>query len=94
MTGSATPGAGAFAFADVAGRLADTAARIAMKYFRRDLAVDDKPDLSPVTGAAREAQAARHSARLTRAIIPMSVGARVPWRARSRASTKGARSSA
>ena len=58
MTGSATPGAGAFAFADVAGRLADTAARIAMKYFRRDLAVDDKTDQSPVTGADREAEAA------------------------------------
>ena len=58
MTGSATPGAGAFAFADVAGRLADTAAAIAMKYFRRDLAVDDKTDLSPVTGADREAEAA------------------------------------
>ena len=58
MTGSATPGADAFAFADVAGRLADTAARIAMKYFRRDLAVDDKTDLSPVTGADREAEAA------------------------------------
>ena len=56
MTGSATPGAGAFA--DVAGRLADTAAAIAMKYFRRDLAVDDKTDLSPVTGADREAEAA------------------------------------
>ena len=58
MTGPATPGAGAFAFADVAGRLADAAARIAMKYFRRDLAVDDKTDLSPVTSADREAEAA------------------------------------
>ncbi len=58
MTGSATPGAGAPAFADVAGRLADAAARIAMKYFRRDLAVDDKTDLSPVTSADREAEAA------------------------------------
>ena len=58
MTGSATPGAGAPAFADVAGRLADAAARIAMKYFRRDLAVDDKTDRSPVTGADREAEAA------------------------------------
>ncbi len=58
MTGSATPGAGAPAFADVAGRLADAAARIAMKYFRRDLAVDDKTDQSPVTGADREAEAA------------------------------------
>ena len=58
MTGSATPGAGAPAFADVAGRLADAAARIAMKYFRRDLAVDDKTDLSPVTRADREAEAA------------------------------------
>lgn len=58
MTGPATPGDGAFAFADVAGRLADAAARVAMKYFRRDLAVDDKTDRSPVTGADREAEAA------------------------------------
>ena len=68
MTGSATPGAGAFAFADVAGRLADTAARIAMKYFRRDLAVDDKTDLSPVTGADREAEAAMRD--ILRAAFP------------------------
>ncbi len=68
MTGSATPGAGAPAFADVAGRLADTAARIAMKYFRRDLAVDDKTDRSPVTSADREAEAAMRD--ILRAAFP------------------------
>ena len=68
MTGSATPGAGAPAFADVAGRLADAAARIAMKYFRRDLAVDDKTDRSPVTRADREAEAAMRD--ILRAAFP------------------------
>ncbi len=56
--GSATPGAGTGAFADLAGRLADAAAAIVMKYFRQDLAVDQKTDQSPVTGADREAEAA------------------------------------
>ncbi len=51
MTGSAPPGAGAGAFADVAGSLADAAAAIVMKYFRQGLAVDDKT-LGP--GARRQ----------------------------------------
>ena len=38
--------------------LADTAGEIVRRYFRRGVAVDDKPDMSPVTVADREAEAA------------------------------------
>ena len=41
--------------------LADAAGAILRRYFRQPLAVDDKSDLSPVTIADREAEAAmRH----------------------------------
>ncbi|MFO1082172.1 MAG: histidinol-phosphatase [Reyranellaceae bacterium] len=42
----------------LAHRLADAARPIAARYFRSDLAIDDKSDLSPVTRADREAEAA------------------------------------
>ena len=42
----------------LAGRLADTAGAIVRRYFRTSFAVDDKSDLSPVTIADREAEAA------------------------------------
>jgi inositol-phosphate phosphatase/L-galactose 1-phosphate phosphatase/histidinol-phosphatase len=38
--------------------LADAAGEIARRYFRQRIAVDDKPDLTPVTVADREAEAA------------------------------------
>src|SRR5215469_13982486 len=41
-----------------ASELADTAGEIVRRYFRRGVAVDDKPDLSPVTIADREAESA------------------------------------
>jgi histidinol phosphatase-like enzyme (inositol monophosphatase family) len=43
---------------DFADRLADAAASISRRYFRRPLTVDDKADASPVTVADREAEAA------------------------------------
>jgi inositol-phosphate phosphatase/L-galactose 1-phosphate phosphatase/histidinol-phosphatase len=42
--------------------LADTAGAILRRYFRRGVAVDDKADLSPVTVADREAEAALRAA--------------------------------
>jgi inositol-phosphate phosphatase / L-galactose 1-phosphate phosphatase / histidinol-phosphatase len=44
--------------AALAARLADAAAEVARRYFRTKVAVDDKPDLSPVTVADREAERA------------------------------------
>jgi inositol-phosphate phosphatase / L-galactose 1-phosphate phosphatase / histidinol-phosphatase len=41
-----------------AGRLADAAAAIVLRYFRTGVSVDDKADASPVTVADREAEAA------------------------------------
>src|SRR5215472_13325133 len=41
-----------------ANELADAAGGIVRRYFRRGVAVDDKPDLSPVTIADREAELA------------------------------------
>ncbi len=41
-----------------ANTLADTAGEIVRRYFRRGVAVDDKPDMSPVTVADREAESA------------------------------------
>ncbi|MFN7192062.1 MAG: inositol monophosphatase family protein, partial [Rhodospirillales bacterium] len=41
-----------------AGRLADAAAAIVLRYFRTGVAVDDKADASPVTGADRAAEEA------------------------------------
>jgi inositol-phosphate phosphatase/L-galactose 1-phosphate phosphatase/histidinol-phosphatase len=41
-----------------ASELADAAGEIVRRYFRRGVAVDDKPDMSPVTIADREAEAA------------------------------------
>ena len=41
-----------------AGRLADAAAQVVLRYFRTGVAVDDKEDTSPVTIADREAEAA------------------------------------
>jgi inositol-phosphate phosphatase / L-galactose 1-phosphate phosphatase / histidinol-phosphatase len=41
-----------------AGRLADAAAEIVLRYFRTGVSVDDKADASPVTIADREAEAA------------------------------------
>lgn len=43
---------------DLAGRLADAAGAVVRRHFRTPLAVDDKPDMSPVTIADREAEAA------------------------------------
>ena len=43
---------------DLAERLADAAGEIARKYFRQPIAVDTKPDRTPVTIADREAEAA------------------------------------
>lgn len=42
----------------LANELADTAGAIIRRYFRQGVAVDDKPDTSPVTIADREAEAA------------------------------------
>src|SRR5260370_31622104 len=41
-----------------ANELADAAGEIVRRYFRRGVAVDDKPDMSPVTVADREAETA------------------------------------
>lgn len=43
---------------DLAGRLADAGGAVALRYFRSGLTVDTKADLSPVTLADREAEAA------------------------------------
>jgi inositol-phosphate phosphatase/L-galactose 1-phosphate phosphatase/histidinol-phosphatase len=48
-------------FLDVAIRLADTAAPIALKYFRTPLDIEAKADASPVTVADREIEAALRS---------------------------------
>ncbi|OHC77798.1 MAG: histidinol-phosphatase [Rhodospirillales bacterium RIFCSPLOWO2_12_FULL_58_28] len=45
-------------FIEWAGRMADAAAPVAMKYFRSGVAIDRKADLSPVTAADREAESA------------------------------------
>lgn len=42
------------AFVALAGRLADTSGPIARRYFRHQITVEDKADLSPVTAADRE----------------------------------------
>jgi len=47
---------------DLAGRLADIAGTIARRYFRQQIAVDTKPDRTPVTVADREAEAAMRAA--------------------------------
>jgi inositol-phosphate phosphatase / L-galactose 1-phosphate phosphatase / histidinol-phosphatase len=46
------------AYLDLARRLADVSGAIARRYFRTKVTVDDKADLSPVTIADREAEAA------------------------------------
>jgi len=46
------------AFVTLAERLADAARPVAIRYFRSGLAIDAKPDASPVTAADREAEAA------------------------------------
>ncbi len=43
-------------FLALALRLADAAGEVIRPYFRQPLAVDDKPDLSPVTAADRAAE--------------------------------------
>ena len=57
MSGAIDPGLLAFA-----NELADTAGAILRRYFRQGVAVDDKADLSPVTIADREAEAALRAA--------------------------------
>jgi inositol-phosphate phosphatase/L-galactose 1-phosphate phosphatase/histidinol-phosphatase len=44
------------AFVDLAGRLADAAREVLMRYFRQPLGIIDKPDESPVTIADRAAE--------------------------------------
>jgi histidinol phosphatase-like enzyme (inositol monophosphatase family) len=46
------------AYLNLAQRLADASGAIARRYFRTKVAIDDKPDQSPVTIADREAEAA------------------------------------
>ena len=46
------------AFLTLAGRLADAGSTVARRYFRQGLAIEDKPDESPVTRADREAETA------------------------------------
>ncbi|MBV9815880.1 MAG: histidinol-phosphatase [Alphaproteobacteria bacterium] len=48
-------------YAAFAATLADAAGKIIRPYFRKPLAVDDKPDLSPVTAADRTAEQAMRS---------------------------------
>jgi inositol-phosphate phosphatase / L-galactose 1-phosphate phosphatase / histidinol-phosphatase len=43
---------------ELAEQLADAAGKVARRYFRQPLAVEDKPDLTPVTIADREAESA------------------------------------
>src|SRR4051794_8966509 len=45
-------------FVALAGELADAAGAVCRRYFRTPVAVDDKPDASPVTVADREAELA------------------------------------
>jgi histidinol phosphatase-like enzyme (inositol monophosphatase family) len=45
-------------FVTFAAQLADTSGGVVRRYFRQRIAVDDKPDRSPVTAADREAEAA------------------------------------
>ena len=45
-------------FAAFAGRLAEASGEVIRRYFRRDVAIDTKPDATPVTIADREAEAA------------------------------------
>lgn len=47
---------------DLAQRLADLAGAVARRYFRQPIAVDTKPDRTPVTVADREAEAAMRAA--------------------------------
>src|SRR5580704_2963297 len=46
------------AFRDLANAAADAAGEAIRPYFRQTLAIEDKPDLSPVTAADRAAEAA------------------------------------
>ncbi len=46
------------AIIELAGRLADAAAAVVMRHFRRPMAVASKPDASPLTAADRDAEAA------------------------------------
>ncbi|MCW9036134.1 MAG: histidinol-phosphatase [Rhodospirillales bacterium] len=55
-------------FVDLALRLAEVARPIAQKYFRSNVAIDDKDDASPVTIADREIEAAMR--KLIEAIFP------------------------
>ena len=55
----ATPGHGFVAFAD---RLADVSGPIVRRYFRTGIEVIDKPDMTPVTRADRETEAALRDA--------------------------------
>lgn len=48
-------------FIALAERLADAAAEVIMRHFRRDLGIDDKTDETPVTVADRDAEAAMRS---------------------------------
>jgi len=58
-SGPAGPGASPDdACVTLAGRLADAAGRVAMRHFRKPIAVTAKPDASPLTAADREAEAA------------------------------------
>ena len=56
------------AFLDLAVDLAEAAGAAIRPHFRRPLAVDDKPDLSPVTIADRAAETAMRRARSRAAI--------------------------
>jgi inositol-phosphate phosphatase/L-galactose 1-phosphate phosphatase/histidinol-phosphatase len=49
------------AFLELARNLADAAGAVIRPYFRKPLAVDDKPDLTPVTAADRAAEQAMRS---------------------------------
>jgi inositol-phosphate phosphatase / L-galactose 1-phosphate phosphatase / histidinol-phosphatase len=49
------------AFVELALNLADAAGAVIRQYFRNPIAVDDKPDLSPVTAADRDAERAMRS---------------------------------
>ena len=48
-------------FLSLAIDLADAAGEVIRPYFRRPIAVDDKPDLSPVTAADRAAETVMRS---------------------------------
>jgi inositol-phosphate phosphatase/L-galactose 1-phosphate phosphatase/histidinol-phosphatase len=53
-----TPGACPPEFVTLAQRMAEAAGLVARRYFRTPIAIDTKPDMSPVTIADREAEAA------------------------------------